>query len=245
MTMIILKVFLLTMFSDCLAMDTDTLKVSQTPTKIIAEAGQSVEVTCTWENHDRVERYRVTWEKQDLSSPGTSSEKLKEEVHNTNTTVQKNELVLTLKAVHVNNTGIYFCEINVEIPYLKSGKGNGTTLIVAEKDSTSMNKIYYFMTISVIIPILLSGGWLYVHCKRQQDSQYSVPVRRHQEEQMLQVPELDEGNEERNEANDGNSSSNSSEWAISALYDSLDYFAMRRDEDKRLPVTSTSDVADQ
>ncbi|XP_019409028.1 PREDICTED: transmembrane and immunoglobulin domain-containing protein 2-like [Crocodylus porosus] len=245
MSMIILKVFLLTVFSDCLVTDIDTLKVSQTPTKIIASAGQSVEVTCTWENHDRVERYRVTWEKQNLSSEGPSTEKLKEEVCNTSSTVHTNKAMLELKPVNVNNTGIYFCEINVEIPYLKRGKGNGTTLIVAEEDSTSVNKNYYFMTISVIVPILLSGGWLYLHCKRQQDSQNSVPVGRPQEEQMLQVSELNEGNEERNEADDGNSSSNSSEWAISVLYDSLDYFVMRRDEDKRHPVTSTSDVVDQ
>uniref|UniRef100_A0A7M4E745 Ig-like domain-containing protein n=1 Tax=Crocodylus porosus TaxID=8502 RepID=A0A7M4E745_CROPO len=110
--------------------DIDTLKVSQTPTKIIASAGQSVEVTCTWENHDRVERYRVTWEKQNLSSEGPSTEKLKEEVCNTSSTVHTNKAMLELKPVNVNNTGIYFCEINVEIPYLKRGKGNGTTLIV-------------------------------------------------------------------------------------------------------------------
>ncbi|TFK10020.1 trans-acting T-cell-specific transcription factor GATA-3 [Platysternon megacephalum] len=231
MTTIILKLILLTECFGYLANGTNELTISQTPSEIKVSTGMSAEITCSWKNDEIVERFRVTWKIQHLTCKEDTSRELSSKLYYTANATHKDKTVLKIEVVKRNDTGTYFCEITTEIPFMKKGLGNGTTLIVEEKEAGPMEN-YHFMVILAIFPFLISGGCFYLCYKKQQNSKHSVPERRTHEEQTLQVTELDEGNEI-NEADERNSSSaNSSEWAISTLYESLDYFAMKQDEDK-------------
>ncbi|XP_050804011.1 uncharacterized protein LOC127048319 isoform X2 [Gopherus flavomarginatus] len=192
MTTIILKLILLTECFGYLANGTNELTISQTPSEIKVSTGMSAEITCSWKNNEMVQRFRVTWKIEHLTCKEGTNRELSSKLYYTANATHKDKTVLKIEAVKKNDTGTYFCEITTEIPFMKKGLGNGTTLIVEEK----------------------------------------VPERRTHEERTLQFTELDEGNEV-NEAEERKlSSSNSSEWAISTLYESLDYFAMKQDEDK-------------
>ncbi|XP_014431549.1 uncharacterized protein LOC102462366 isoform X2 [Pelodiscus sinensis] len=191
MTTIILMLILFTECFGCLANETNELSVRQTPSEIRVSTGMPAEINCSWKNNDSVKRFRVTWKIQNLTCKEGTSKDLFSKLYYTVNYTHKDQTVLRIDVVKGNDTGIYFCEITIEIPFMKKGMGNGTTLIVEEK----------------------------------------VSERRTHEEQTLQVMELDEGNEI-NEADERNSSSNSSEWVTSTLYESLDYFAMKQNEDK-------------
>ncbi|XP_038256318.2 uncharacterized protein LOC119855026 [Dermochelys coriacea] len=231
MTTIILKLILLTECFVYLANGTNELTVSQTPSEIKVSIGMSAEITCSWKNDEMVERFRVIWKIQHLTFKEGTSRELSTTLYCTANATHKNKTVLKIEVVKRNDTGTYFCEITTEIPFMKKGLGNGTILIVEEKEAGSMEN-YHFMAILAIFPFLISGGCFYLCYKKQQNSKNTVPERRTHEEQTLQVTKPEEENE-RNEADEINSSSsNSSEWAISTLYESLDYFAMKQDEDK-------------
>ncbi|CAM5141782.1 unnamed protein product [Natator depressus] len=231
MTTIILKFILLTECFGYLANGTNELTVSQTPSEIKVSIGMSAEITCSWKNDEMVERFRVVWKIQHLTFKEGTSRELSTTLYYTANATHKDKTVLKIEVVKRNDAGTYFCEIITEIPFMKKGLGNGTTLIVEEQEAGSMEN-YHFMAILAIFPFLISGGCFYLCYKKQQNSKNTVPERRTHEEQTLQVTELEEGNE-RNEADEINSSSsNSSEWAISTLYESLDYFAMKQDEVK-------------
>ncbi|KAM9142624.1 uncharacterized protein ACDP82_006883 isoform 2-T3 [Pangshura tecta] len=212
------------------ANSTNELIISQTPSEIKVSTGMSAEITCSWKNNEMVERFRVAWKMQHLTCKDGTTRELSSKLYFTANATHKDKTVLKIEAVKKNDTGTYFCEITTEIPFMEKGLGNGTTLIVEEREAGSMEN-YHFMAILAIFPFLISGGCFYLCYKKQQNSKNSVPERRTHEEQTLEVTELDEGNE-KNEAEERNSSSNSSEWAISTLYESLDYFAMKQDEDK-------------
>nr|XP_025043105.1 uncharacterized protein LOC102462366 isoform X2 [Pelodiscus sinensis] len=230
MTTIILMLILFTECFGCLANETNELSVRQTPSEIRVSTGMPAEINCSWKNNDSVKRFRVTWKIQNLTCKEGTSKDLFSKLYYTVNYTHKDQTVLRIDVVKGNDTGIYFCEITIEIPFMKKGMGNGTTLIVEEKEAGSTEK-YNFMAILAIFPCLASVACFYFCYKKQQNSENSVSERRTHEEQTLQVMELDEGNEI-NEADERNSSSNSSEWVTSTLYESLDYFAMKQNEDK-------------
>ncbi|XP_074847817.1 uncharacterized protein LOC142011970 [Carettochelys insculpta] len=232
MTTIIPKLILLTVCYGCLAAcGTNELTVSQTPSEIRVSSGMPVEISCSWKVCDTIERFRVTWKIQDLTCKEGTSKDLSSKLYYTFNTTHKDKTVLRIEVVKENDTGIYFCEITTEIPFMKRGMGNGTTLIVEEKEARS-NENYHFLGILVIFPFLILGTCFYLCYQKQHNSEKSVSEKQIQEEETLPVTELDERNE-LDEANERNSSSsNSSEWVISTLYESLDYFAMKQDKDK-------------
>jgi len=75
-------------------------------------------------------RYRVSWylvNKENITK--TISSHL---VYVSNVT-RENKDMLVIKSASVNDTGFYYCEIIIEIPFCKKVYGNGTTVVVEEK----------------------------------------------------------------------------------------------------------------
>lgn len=106
----------------------NNLRVIQTPTNINLSVGDNIEITCIWEK--AVERCRACWYfVNEVNITKSISSKL---LYLSNLT-RENKDVLVIKSANVNDTGFYYCEIIIEIPFLKKLRGNGTTVIVEEK----------------------------------------------------------------------------------------------------------------
>ncbi|XP_069650228.1 uncharacterized protein [Haliaeetus albicilla] len=245
MMIIMSLTLLLTTCFSCLATGPNNLTVIQTPTKIHLSVGDYAEITCIWEKS--VVRYRVSWylvNKENITK--TTSSKL---FYVSNVTHESKD-VLVIQSANVNDTGFYYCEIIIEIPFCKKVCGNGTTVIVEEKEADSLKKIH--LTIWAIIPFLVAVGSLFLcyktklHSKLFGSAQLPVAAGRHREEQMLEAAELQGGNKSTSEAAEENSSCNSAEWAVSTLYESLDFFCNEsRGKDDKSTVTIVSNAADE
>ncbi|XP_042664078.1 uncharacterized protein LOC116959543 [Tyto alba] len=213
----------LTMCFGCLAAGPNNLTVTQTPQRIHLSIGDYAEIACIWEKS--AVRYRVSWylvNKENITKTVSSTL-----LYVSNIT-HESEDVLVIKSANVNHAGFYYCEIIIEIPFYKKACGNGTTVIVEEKETHSLKK--GDLAIWAIIPFLVAVGSLYLcykkkqHSKRSGSAQLPVPARKHQEEEMLEAAELHRRNVSTNEAAEENTSCNSVEWAVSTLYESLDSF---------------------
>ncbi|XP_040412103.1 uncharacterized protein LOC121069726 isoform X1 [Cygnus olor] len=205
---------LLTMCFGSLATGPNNLTVIQTPTKIHLSIGDSAEIACIWEKS--IARYRISWylvTKENITKTISSS------LFYLPNVTHDNKDVLVIKAVNVNYTGFYYCEIIIEIPFCKKLCGSGTTLIVEEKEAQSSEK--KVLAVWAIIPFLVAVGSLYCCYKKKRNSKFSgsaplpVPEGGRQDEQTLEAAELYGRNE---------STSEEAEWAVSTLYESLDSF---------------------
>lgn len=200
-----------------LATDPNNITVIQTPTKIHLSIGDYTEIACIWEKS--VVRYRVSWylvNKENITK--TISSKLFY-VHNI---THESKDVLVIKSANVNDTGFYYCEIIIEIPFCKKACGNGTTLIVEDKEAHSLKK--RGLAVCAIIPFLVALASLYLCYRKKQHSKLPgsallpVPTAGHQG--MLEAAEVNG----RSESTSGATEENSAEWAVSTLYESLDSF---------------------
>ncbi|XP_059701195.1 uncharacterized protein LOC132326679 isoform X2 [Haemorhous mexicanus] len=224
MMIIISMKLLLTVCFGCLATDLNNLRVIQTPTNINLSAGDSTEITCIWEK--AVKRYRACWyfvNKVNITKSISSKV-----LYSPNITCE-NKDVLVIKSANVNDTGFYYCEIIIEIPFFKKLRGNGTTVIVEEK-AHSLERRY--LEAWAILPFLAAVGSLCLCYKKKKHSTLSgaaqLPVltaRQEQEqEQRLEEEELHGRNESTREAAEENSSSNSAEWVpLCAEYGSSEH----------------------
>lgn len=110
------------------AADPSNVIVTQTPTEMHLSIGDSTEIACIWEKS--VKRYRISWylvNKENITR--TVSSNL---VYVRNVTHQIKD-VLVIEAASANDTGFYYCEIIIEIPFCKKVYGNGTMLVVEER----------------------------------------------------------------------------------------------------------------
>ncbi|XP_015718437.2 uncharacterized protein LOC107314073 isoform X2 [Coturnix japonica] len=199
----------------CLATDPSNVVVTQTPTEMHLSIGDSTEIACTWEKS--IKRYRISWylvNKENITR--TVSSKL---VRNA---TREFKDVLVIEAASANDTGLYYCEIIIEIPFYKKAYGNGTMLVVEEREAQSLER--NAPLVWVIIPIitcLAAVGSLYFCYKKKQkltisgSAQLPAPQEGHQEEQALEVAEI-YGRTESTREEAG--------WAVSTLYNSLDSF---------------------
>uniref|UniRef100_A0A8B9EYX8 Ig-like domain-containing protein n=1 Tax=Amazona collaria TaxID=241587 RepID=A0A8B9EYX8_9PSIT len=111
-----------------LATGPNNIIVIQTPTEIHLSIGDYTEITCIWEKS--VVRYRVSWylvNKENITKAVSS--KLLYVYNDT----RESEDVLVINSANINDTGFYYCEIIIEIPFCKKVCGNGTTVIVEGK----------------------------------------------------------------------------------------------------------------
>ncbi|XP_037991646.1 uncharacterized protein LOC119700516 [Motacilla alba alba] len=245
MMIIISMKLLLTVCFGCLATDPNNLRVIQRPTNINLSVGDYTEITCIWEK--AIERCRACWwfvNKVNITK-GIASKVL----YSSNIT-RENKDVLVIKSASVNDTGFYYCEIILEIPFFKKLRGNGTTVIVEEKEAHSLEKRY--LESWAVLPFLVAVGSLYLCYKKKKHSSLSgaaqLPVLtgRQEQEQRLEVEELHGRNEYTREAAEENSSSNSVEWAVSMLYESLEIFCNESGEkDDKSTATIVSNGEDE
>ncbi|XP_026702722.1 uncharacterized protein LOC113479174 [Athene cunicularia] len=220
----------------------NNLTVIQTPEKIYLSTGDYTEITCIWEKS--IERYRVSWY---LVNKENITKTISSELFYVSNITRESKDVLVIKSANVNDTGFYYCEIIIEIPFCKKVCGNGTTVIVEEKEAHSLKK--RDLAIWTVIPFLVVVGSLYLCYKKKQHSKLAGSAqlaRRHREEQMLEVSELHGTNEPTNEAAGENSSCNSAGWVVSTLYESLDTFRNEsRGKDDKSTATIVFNAADE
>lgn len=110
------------------ATDPSNVKVTQTPTEMHLSIGDSTEISCIWEKS--IKRYRISWylvNKENVTRI-VSSDLIY--VHNG---THETKDVLVIEAASANDTGFYYCEIIIEIPFCKKVYGNGTMLVVEER----------------------------------------------------------------------------------------------------------------
>ncbi|XP_059326148.1 uncharacterized protein LOC132072135 [Ammospiza nelsoni] len=203
---------LLTVCFGCLATDPNNLRVIQAPTNINLSVGDYTEISCIWGK--AVERCRACWY---FVNKLNITESISSKVLYLSNITRENKDVLVIKSANVNDTGFYYCEITIEIPFFKKLRGNGTMVIVEEKAAYSLKRRY--LESWAILPFLAAVGSLYLFYRKKKHSTLSGG---HEQEQRLEVEELHGRDEPTREAAEENSSSNSAEWAVSFLYESLE-----------------------
>ncbi|XP_030048452.1 uncharacterized protein LOC115462595 isoform X2 [Microcaecilia unicolor] len=258
------QLVLLTFCMDCLELTTDRLNVTQTPTEIRVHEENSTEISCSWDIKE-AERIKVEWYKKSVNvsedngifllssyclyyKNGTitdlnSTYELRSDnrIHFSGTI--ENKTAFKIKSVNKNDTGMYYCEVTIEIPppYVKM-QGNGTTVFVEMKDGTTVfvemkdkdkndaeEKNYKFMGLLLILPVLILPGYFYY--KKKQRIKNEAPKGNPDEQGRLQCVEVNELYEEKNDADRENSSSSDSEkWVVSTFYESIDYFTVKNHE---------------
>ncbi|KAL2305373.1 hypothetical protein Nmel_007356 [Mimus melanotis] len=228
-----------------LATDSNNLRVIQTPTNINLSVGDYSEITCIWEK--TIKRYRAIW--YFVSKENIIKEISSQLFYSSNIT-HENKDVLIIKSASVNDTGFYYCEIIIEIPSIQRLLGNGTTVIVEDKEAHSLERRY--LETWAILLFSVAVGSLYLCYKKKQRSTLSgaalLPVLtgQHEQEQMLEMEELHGGNESTREAAEENSTYNSVEWAVSTLYESSEILCDEsRGKDDKSTATIVSNGADE
>ncbi|XP_026883170.2 adhesion G protein-coupled receptor F5-like [Electrophorus electricus] len=102
-----------------------TFMVTQTPSTVKVKEGESVHITCCWNNN--ITWPKVKWFKDKRAIHVNSTGK----IHLTETRTP-NCSVLTITNTYKNDTGIYICEVIQDIPQLCHVKGTGTNLTYQE-----------------------------------------------------------------------------------------------------------------
>ncbi|KAG9274733.1 hypothetical protein AMEX_G11779 [Astyanax mexicanus] len=96
------------------------VSVTQTPSNLTVEEGQSVDISCCW--NKIIPNIKVRWIK-----PNQINKDLPTEIINTNCSV------VSIRNACNNDTGLYICEVLLDIPVLVTVKGKGTTVRLVEK----------------------------------------------------------------------------------------------------------------
>ncbi|KAK1797414.1 hypothetical protein P4O66_008783, partial [Electrophorus voltai] len=102
-----------------------TFMVTQTPSTVKVKEGESVDITCCWNNN--IPWPKVKWFKDKRAIHVNSTGK----IHLTETRTP-NCSVLTITNTYKNDTGIYICEVTQDIPQLCHVNGTGTNLTYQE-----------------------------------------------------------------------------------------------------------------
>ncbi|CAH2299769.1 transmembrane and immunoglobulin domain-containing 2-like [Pelobates cultripes] len=184
----------------------DALNVIQSPKRLVLLEGESAVINCTWDPDHRAKQIRVEWRISNISSTeeenktllasvlwkGNDTRNVTQRNHNRSTyNLSNGKAELRINSVTVRDEGIYFCEINIEIPRLQHGRGNGTELGINKLNNTDntgfsnwLDKYKWYLTpiSAIIIPVLILVYCLYRKRKRRrecfQDHIYSNERRR-------------------------------------------------------------------
>ncbi|XP_072262570.1 uncharacterized protein [Pyxicephalus adspersus] len=202
------------------------LVVTQNPNESHILIGKSITITCSWNITDS-RRIRVEWRKcSNLQTCDDNGTLLSSGLWSPNKTttpmpITKEKAVMTLESITKEDEGLYVCKVISEIPTLNTGHGNGTQLHVDDKPKSGNG----WFAIICILPVVIIVG--YFICKRKKR-----PKRRILQKTEQESSELHHLGENNDENADEDSSSNSVTWAISTVYESFDYFAMKNNYEK-------------
>ncbi|XP_063281837.1 uncharacterized protein LOC134566055 [Pelobates fuscus] len=227
----------------------DALNVTQSPKRLVLLEGQSAVINCTWDPDHTAKQIRVEWRISNISSTEEENKTLLASVlwkgndtcnvtqrnHNGSTYyVSNGKAELRIDSVTVRDKGIYFCEINIEIPKLQHGRGNGTELGIntlnntdntGNSQNTSDTSKYASCAGIALIPVIILIGYILFQ-RRKKERIHALELSKRESIELNQLnPDMNDADEH------SSSSSNSVQWAISTLYESCDYFAMKNPPD--------------
>ncbi|KAG8591382.1 hypothetical protein GDO81_000153 [Engystomops pustulosus] len=220
------------------------ITVIQNPYILNVTIGDTARISCHWTRGD-VSRVRVQWRKY-ISSPGEENGTVlcsllrtmdgnNPEERKNNKIICKmttNTTILTIEETTKEDAGLYVCEFTIEIPKLMKDTGDGTWLYVQDKGSSNP-----WFALSGLLIFPLAVLITYIVCRSKKKKSKKIPQRRRQEH-----VELNQMHHDADEAEEDSSSSNSVQWAVSTLYESFDYFAMKP-PDNKAAASSTSNSA--
>ncbi|XP_066576160.1 transmembrane and immunoglobulin domain-containing protein 2 [Amia ocellicauda] len=209
--------------------------IMQSPHKITVRQAESVQMLCCWETDLDLERIRVEWWK-DRNRIKSSFHNIK----NGSTEVNLNKCVfsisrncskLTISKVSKNDTGKYLCKAIIEIPKFITAEGSGTNLTVEAAENIKTDALIVTITAiitSLAVVFLLLGVSLLWYYKRKTHHPAVSPGSTGAGTGERHEVELGE-KEALNEAAEGStdSSRGSTQWALSSIYESFDYFAVQ------------------
>ncbi|XP_066430895.1 cytotoxic T-lymphocyte protein 4-like [Eleutherodactylus coqui] len=211
------------------------INITQDPNILTISNGDAARISCQW-NKENIQRVRFQWRKH-ISSTGedngtllcrvlvTEQNRTQEVRDNTRTcNVTNNTALLTIDAVTQEDDGLYICEVIIEIPSLIKARGNGTQLCVQEGKSGPSKQIF---TVGVIIifPFLVLAAYFMYKRKKRKSKTFS-------QKRTQEHLELNQMDQDAAKAEEESNSTNSVEWAVSTLYESFDYFAIKNPDDK-------------
>lgn len=110
-----------------LAAGPSNLAVTQNPSEIHLSAGDTAEIACVWEKY--AERYRLIW----YHNKQNTTKSISSTICFVSNTTHECKDVLKIKSASVSDSGTYYCEVIVEIPLCKRGRGNGTAVTVGKQ----------------------------------------------------------------------------------------------------------------
>ncbi|CAN2388580.1 hypothetical protein PRIEUP_LOCUS16526 [Pristimantis euphronides] len=211
------------------------INITQYPHNLTISNGNTVKMTCQWNSEDD-QQVRVQWRKQSISTGEENGTLLctvrwteqgsKEVVNNTSTcNLTNNTAMLTIDRVTEEDHGIYVCEVIIEIPKLVKGRGDGTQLLVQGYNSGSPKEISLVGVVAIFPILALTVYFLY---KRNKENSKKMSEKNKQEHIEL----TQRHQEDAAVAEEDSSSTNSVTWAVSTLYESFDYFALKNPHDK-------------
>ncbi|OCT96702.1 uncharacterized protein LOC108704166 isoform X1 [Xenopus laevis] len=165
--MMIALLYLFSLFH--LSLRCAALSIIQTPKNLSVTKGDNVCITCSWEAEDQDERIRVWWkvyyESASAAHNGTVLASVlwinnKTEVRirsrdQSDYQLTKDKAQLWLFSVNESDAGNYICEVIIDKPEHRSGKGKGTTLYVIDSSSSPVIHIWWNYSLYIWIPFAI------------------------------------------------------------------------------------------
>ncbi|KAK1175451.1 hypothetical protein AOXY_G104 [Acipenser oxyrinchus oxyrinchus] len=151
------------LFFHLICIDGCYLNVTQPLSEIYIERGSSALLACQWNSSCEMQQIRISWFKdgKEINSEIQTRENVSSshrgktylEIHNTT------YATLNINDTDVNETGVYWCNVIVEIPLpLRNGTGPGTTL----KFNVNKTNQDWKSTLTVPIAAALAGAAILV-----------------------------------------------------------------------------------
>ncbi|KAI1888303.1 hypothetical protein AGOR_G00183630 [Albula goreensis] len=226
--------------------DNQALNVIQTPPSITVKEGDSVHMHCCWGKDSTAERLRVIWRKRTSETEIINIRYIKSgpQENKTNNkysgSVSGNCSELNISSVSTNDTGLYICEVTVEIPQYNKTNGTGSHLTVEKTNNSFVGPAPvtgWLIPFTVVMGVLCLCAVLCYWRKRrmmpypgQASGRVGMVIHEVPHEEGEEVEEVGEMARAAGD-NGSNSSHESTQWCAVPVYESFDYFAVQTSED--------------
>ncbi|XP_046905258.1 uncharacterized protein LOC124487175 isoform X2 [Hypomesus transpacificus] len=212
------------------------LVVTQSPREVTVKEGNTVHIHCCWKMDPMSNlRAKVVWKRNKPTIDSTSSFQRESAItgpchEQAQPHVACNCSNLILSNVTVNDSGLYICKVNIDIPVLLQSEGNGTSITVTTIKQVNMTngkeeEINQSNLLFIIIPLavlFLAALVCFLIRKHVMDSKNTARV----------IYEAPHPGSEESDGQSTNSSRGSTQWCQVQLYESIDYFAVEDNKGK-------------
>ncbi|XP_051866221.1 uncharacterized protein LOC127567396 [Pristis pectinata] len=197
----------------------EEIKVFQTPPEIKAFEGDTINMQCSCEQDETIESIRVDWTKDSKSLLQVTTMN-PAHINRSFSSINETTAELTIENIVRHDSGMYFCEMFVEIPPpVQRGLGSGTKLTVQACQNYGP-KFAALILLVIIVPAIL--------CYKQQQKRQ----RKARAPDGIAMEVINEENQENGGNEENSSSRGSSHWMTSSLYESFDYFTIKQEENE-------------